>query len=314
MHEPFIYTITDAVVDTMGKVFPEIVEKREHVKQVIRSEEESFGVTLDRGLEIFSSVLERMGTSTVFPADDAFRLYDTYGFPFDLTRMMADERGLQLDEATFAVLMDEQKKRARDASKMDSTGDTRVIARHIGEFPESRFVGYDTVETEAVVAKVLDGKFLSLDRTPFYVASGGQVDDIGLIQGGRFTAEVIESYRQDKRIVHEVRFVRGTPADAASAPVRVYVDRQRRTDIQRNHSATHLVHEALRRVLGEHVHQQGSLVAPDRLRFDFPHFGKITPEEITAIEEMVNGEDRRAAPGPLPKPTFPSNRQRRYRT
>ena len=290
MHEPFIYTITDSVVNTMGKVFPEIIEKREHVKQVIRSEEESFGVTLDRGLEIFSSVLDRMGTSRVFPADDAFRLYDTYGFPFDLTRMMADERGLQLDEATFNVLMDEQKKRARDASKMDAPGDTRVIARHIAEFPESRFVGYDTVETEAVVAKVLDGKFLSLDRTPFYVASGGQVDDIGLIQGGRFTAEVIESFRQDKRIVHEVRFVRGTPADVTSAPVRVYVDRQRRTDIQRNHSATHLVHEALRRVLGEHVHQQGSLVAPDRLRFDFPHFGKITPEEIKAIEELVNGK------------------------
>ena len=290
MHEPFIYSITDSVVETMGKVFPELVEKREHVKQVIRSEEESFGVTLDRGLEIFSSVLERIGTSEVFPAEDAFRLYDTFGFPFDLTRMMADERGLKLDEDAFTASMDEQKKRARDASKMDITGEASVIARHMSEFPDTRFVGYDTIETEAVVAKVLDGKFLSLDRTPFYVASGGQVDDVGIIEGDRFAAEVIESFKQDKRIVHEVRFVRGSPADVTSAPVRVQVDRQRRTDIQRNHSATHLVHEALRRVLGEHVHQQGSLVAPERLRFDFPHFGKITPEEIKAIEEMVNGK------------------------
>jgi alanyl-tRNA synthetase len=288
MHEPFIYSITDSVVETMGKVFPEIVEKREHVKQVIRSEEESFGVTLDRGLEIFSSVIGRMGTSRVFPADDAFRLYDTYGFPFDLTRMMADERGLKVDEDAFAVSMDEQKKRARDASKMDASGEASVIARHITEFPDTNFVGYDTVETEAHVARVLDGRFLSLDRTPFYVASGGQVDDVGMIEGDRFAAEVIESFKQGKRIVHEVRFVRGSAADVTSTPVRAQVDRQRRTDIQRNHSATHLVHEALRRVLGGHVHQQGSLVAPDRIRFDFPHFGKITPGEIKAIEDMVN--------------------------
>jgi alanyl-tRNA synthetase len=184
--------------------------------------------------------------------------------------------------------MEEQKNRGRVGPKTEFPGFTADAQQHLASFPDSRFVGYDTVDTPAVIGKVVEGRFLSLDRTPFYAKAGGQVDDIGIIEGDRFSAEVVQSFRQDKRIVHEVRLLRGSPADMHPGPVQARVDAARRHDIQRNHSATHLVHEALRRVLGPHAHQQGSLVAPDRLRFDFPHFGKITPDELRAIEEMVN--------------------------
>ena len=288
MHDPFIYTIAGAVADTMGHVFPELVTQRDHIKRVIRAEEESFNATLDRGLEIFESVIERIGHSTVFPGIDAFRLYDTYGFPLDLTELMAEERGLKVDTGEFTKLMEEQKNRGRVGPKTEFPGATGDAQQHLALFPDSRFIGYDTVDTSAVIGKVVEGRFLSLDRTPFYAKAGGQVDDIGIIEGDRFKAEVVQSFRQDKRIVHEIRLLTGSPADLHPGPVHVRVDAARRQDIQRNHSATHLVHEALRRVLGPHAHQQGSLVAPDRLRFDFPHFGKITPDELRAIEEMVN--------------------------
>ena len=288
MHEPFIFAITDAVANTMGHVFPELLTQREHIKRVIRAEEESFNATLDRGLEIFESVVERMGHSTEFPGTDAFRLYDTYGFPLDLTELMAEERGLKVDSGEFARLMEEQKSRGRQGPKADFPGGTGEAQQHLALFPDSRFIGYDTTETDARISRVVDGRFISLDRTPFYAKAGGQVDDFGIIEGNTFSAEVLQSFRQDKRIVHEVRLLRGSAEDLAEGPAHARVDLPRRLDIQRNHSATHLVHEALHRVLGPHAHQQGSLVAPDRLRFDFPHFGKITPDQIRAIEEMVN--------------------------
>jgi alanyl-tRNA synthetase len=288
IRDPFIYKITDAVADTMGHVFPELTAQRDHIKRVIRSEEESFNATLDRGLEIFESVLERIGHSTVFPGTDAFRLYDTYGFPLDLTELMAGERGLKVDTGEFTKLMEEQKNRGRTGPKTEFPGQTEVAHQYLPSFPDSQFIGYNAAETDTVIGKVVEGRFLSLDRTPFYAKAGGQVDDFGVIEGGAFTAEVVQSFRQDRRIVHEVRMLKGTPADLHPGPVRARIDLTRRLNIQRNHSATHLVHEALRRILGPHAHQQGSLVAPDRLRFDFPHFGKITPDELRAIEDMVN--------------------------
>ncbi len=290
MREPFIYSIADAVVDTMGHVFPELLDRRTHIKRTIRSEEESFNATLDRGIEIFESVLERIGHSTVFPGDDAFKLYDTYGFPLDLTQLMAEERGLKVDTGEFTQRMEEQRSRARDAGKIDVIEVASTLVKELSDLPPSEFVGYGMTETEAHLGRIVEGKYLWLDRTPFYVESGGQVDDVGIIEGEQFAAEVVDSIRLDKRIVHEVRFLRGSPGQVREGTVRARVDAPRRRNIQRNHSATHLVHEALRRVLGTHVHQQGSLVAPDRLRFDFPHFGKITPPEIRAIEEMVNAK------------------------
>ncbi len=288
MREPFIGHLADTVAATMGGVFPEIREKLPHVRRVITAEEESFNKTLDRGLEIFTSVLERIGHSSVFPGGDAFMLYDTYGFPLDLTEMMAAERGVKVDVGEFTGLMEEQRSRARLAGKLETQGETPDILPRLADLRDSTFVGYVTRETDAVVHRIIDGRYVALDRTPFYVHSGGQVDDGGVIEGEHFAAEVLESFRFDRKIVHDVRVLRGSLQSATGGTVRAVVDESRRSATERNHSATHLVHEALRRVLGDHLHQQGSLVAPDRLRFDFNHFEKIPPDQLRAIEEMVN--------------------------
>ena len=290
MKEPFIYTIAESVAVSMGGAFPEIVEKQEHIRKVIRAEEESFNVTLDRGLEIFESVLGRIGSAAMFPGDEAFKLYDTFGFPLDLTQLMAAERGLPVDTEHFSKLMEKQRTRARASDKMKSPAAITELENTFAKFKDSSFVGYQSLETEAILDRVVDGRFVALDRTPFYVESGGQVDDIGVIEGAGFVAEVVDSFRSDRKIIHDVRPVTGSLDLQPGLAVRARVDIPRRKNIERNHSATHLVHEALRRVLGSHVHQQGSLVAPDHLRFDFPHFGRITPGEIRAIEEMVNGK------------------------
>ena len=288
MREPFIYRLTGSVASIMGDAFPELVKNKDHTEKIIAAEEESFNATLDRGLEIFESVLERAGHSTTFPGEDAFRLYDTYGFPLDLTQLMAEERHLKVDVVRFTELMEEQRSRARESGRPGQVKITPEIAARLPEFGDSRFVGYGSTETTAVLEHALDDRFISLDQTPFYVESGGQVDDTGMIRGEHFLAEVIDSFRQDKKIIHEIRPLEGHPHELLGKPVRAIVDRPRRLNIQRNHSATHLVHEALRRVLGAHVHQQGSLVAPDRLRFDFAHTGKISLDELRAIEDIVN--------------------------
>ncbi len=288
MREPFMYSVASAVADSMGAAFPEVVHQLQHIEKVIRAEEESFNATLDRGLEIFESVLERIGHSKTFPGEDAFRLYDTFGFPLDLTELMAEERGLRVDSGRFTELMEEQRARARESGKGDTAKGSAEILDRMDHFRDSAFIGYETLEAKSLVTGIEEGRFLSLDRTPFYVESGGQVDDTGTIRGEHFVARVLDSFKRDRKIVHEIRILEGRPEEAVGRPVSALVDAGRRRNIQRNHSATHLVHEALRRVLGTHVHQQGSLVAPDRLRFDFPHFGKITPEELRAIEDLVN--------------------------
>jgi alanyl-tRNA synthetase len=288
MREPFIGRLAETVATAMGGVFPEVREKLPHVRRVITAEEESFNKTLDRGLEIFTSVLERIGHSSVFPGSDAFTLYDTYGFPLDLTEMMAAERGVKVDVGEFTELMEEQRSRARLAGKLESQGETPDILPRLADLRDSAFVGYDARETEAVVNRIIDGRYIALDRTPFYVHSGGQVDDGGVIESEQFAAEVLESFRIDRKIVHEVRLLRGSLRQATGETVRAVVDETRRNATERNHSATHLVHEALRRILGDHLHQQGSLVAPDRLRFDFNHFEKITKDQLRAIEDVVN--------------------------
>jgi alanyl-tRNA synthetase len=296
MRDPFIYRLTGSVVEAMGKAFPEIVEKRPYVERIIRAEEESFNQTLDRGLEIFDSVAIRIGHSRVFPGEDAFKLYDTYGFPIDLTQLIAEERGLKVDLAEFSKLMEEQQRRAKEHARTGTFHSPTEITALASEFHDATFTGYTETESEARLDHASRGRFIALDRTPFYVEAGGQVDDTGVIEGETFVAEVVDSYRQDRKIIHEVRVLRGDLAGAVGKPVRARVDRERRRNIERNHSATHLVHEALRRVLGTHLHQQGSLVAPERLRFDFNHFEKITPDQIRAIEEIVNEKISQSVP------------------
>ena len=287
MHEPFIFRTAAAVVNSMGSVFPELIEKQSHIERVIKGEEESFNATLDRGLEIFNSVLDRLEEKETFPGDEAFKLYDTFGFPLDLTQMMAQERGIAVDVPAFDILMEQQRKRARESGKMEAADVAAVITK-LENLEDTDFVGYTQTQTKAHVRALIDDRYVSLDRTPFYVESGGQVDDIGQIRANGAVAEVIDSFKVDKRIVHEISMLEGSPEALRGADVEALVDSPRRMNIQRNHSATHLVHEALRRILGTHLHQHGSLVAPDRLRFDFNHFERITPDQLRAIEDIVN--------------------------
>ena len=300
MHEPFIYKVVDAVASSMGDQYPEIREKQSLIERMIKGEEESFNTTLDRGLEIFESVVGRVGPSKTFPGDEAFKLYDTFGFPPDLTGLIAQERGLTVDMSRFAELMNAQKSQSKvvagtsvAASAGGGSAATASVIPGKGaalEFTKDmdaktlRFVGYDTLEASGSVVKS-DRNELVVDPTPFYGESGGQVGDEGMIIVDGRKLAVIATLKANDAMVHvlaeEMKLARGTLVALKVGPVR-------RRNVERNHTATHLVHEALRRVLGTHAHQQGSLVAPDHLRFDFNHFERIAPDQLNAIEDIVN--------------------------
>ena len=289
-HGPFIHQLVTPLSETMGHVFPEIAARKDHIAGVIRSEEEGFGKTLDRGLDIFAQFAAR-GQIT---GGDAFQLYDTYGFPLDLTELMAREQDIPLVEREeFDRALAAQRQRSRQATRTqfsatESVGHTLAAAH-------SLFVGYDELEVEAQVVQAegsADGRvWLVLDRTPFYAEAGGQVGDQGRIEGKNFVVEIEDVQKAPDRIVHKGRLVAGEP-DALTGAVDARVDRQARMDAERNHTATHLLHESLRRTLGDHVGQMGSLVAPDRLRFDFSHFAAVTPEQLREIEQRVNEQIR----------------------
>ncbi|MBS1560576.1 MAG: alanine--tRNA ligase [Bacteroidetes bacterium] len=276
--EPVLYKHVQVLCDTMGDVFPEIVQQQALIERIIKAEEESFLATLDRGLIRFEDAAAKAEGGMVQGAD-AFELYDTFGFPIDLTQLLARERGLQIDLNEYERLLDEQRARSRSARKA-----------HVAEVQMdsidavSRFDGYGHFENEAKILYVHNNQVVT-DVTPFYVEMGGQVADTGvLIVGG--TEYVVEDVRKNgDAIVHVCeRAVEAAPGESAV----VRIDRERRKDIAREHSATHLLHEALRRVLGTHVQQAGSLVAPDHLRFDFSHFEKVRQDELEEIERMVN--------------------------
>ena len=289
-HGPFIHQLVTPLSETMGHVFPEIAARKDHIAGVIRSEEEGFGKTLDRGLDIFA----QFAAQGQITGGDAFQLYDTYGFPLDLTELMAREQDIPLVEREeFDSALAAQRQRSRQATRTqfsatESVGHTLAAAH-------SLFVGYDELEVEAQVVQAeggADGRvWLVLDRTPFYAEAGGQVGDQGRIEGKNFVVEIEDVQKAHDRIVHKGRLVAGE-ADALTGAVDARVDRQARMDAERNHTATHLLHESLRQTLGDHVGQMGSLVAPDRLRFDFSHFAAVTPEQLRAIEERVNEQIR----------------------
>lgn len=282
--EPVLYQLVQILVDTMGDVFPEIVQQQAIIERVIRAEEDSFLQTLDRGLDRFDDMTRRAeGTEVRLSGEDAFQLYDTFGFPLDLTQLIARERGIDVDVEGFDRLMKEQKERSRAARK------TIIQQAELPDIDAStEFTGFESLSTEGKVLYVKDNHIV-LDRSPFYVEMGGQVSDTGTLSLGGEKYEVLDVRKSGGAIVHitdtNVEPLVGSTALAS-------VDKIRRSRILGNHSATHILHEALRRVLGTHVQQAGSLVAPEHLRFDFPHFQKITPEEIRAIEEMVNDKIR----------------------
>ena len=266
-----------------------MAEKRDYIERVIRSEEEGFGKTLDRGLEIFDAMQAKGHISGA----DAFQLYDTYGFPIDLTRLMAAERGIEVDESGFEVQMAAQQTRSREANK------NVFVSQTHRELPEehSEFVGYETLASDSriVACQPAQDEMLDvyLDITPFYAESGGQVGDTGELVGEGVRFEVAAAFREGEAVVHRGRLCDGEDVELVGMDVNARVDAETRLNTARNHTATHLMHRALRQVLGDHVHQAGSLVAPDRLRFDFTHFEGVTPAQLDDIVGIVNDAVRR---------------------
>ena len=304
LHKPFLFELVDLLVKNMSSVFPEIKEKKEYVKKVIRGEEENFNATLDRGIELFDELIKdlRKENKNIIPGEDVFRLYDTYGFPVDLTNIMAKENGFAIDEAGFNKLMDEQKEKGREASK-EKFASVNISINDLKGFEltgesKSEFTGYDELKSESKIIghkKENGNDLLLLDKTPFYVEAGGQIDDHGEIATDRSSLKVIDVTKVDNKIIHVVENEQSSPVIPGTNVI-AKVDKERRWNIMRNHTATHFLHSALRQILGTHVHQAGSYVGPDRLRFDFTHFAKLTDNELRDIESLVNEELRKSIP------------------
>lgn len=290
--EPIIYKLVPTVVDVMGKAFPEIREKHQYVSMVIKSEEESFNNTLDRGIDLFEKLVADLKKKNVdeIHGYEAFRLYDTYGFPLDLTQLMAEEKGMTVDENGFGKEMEKQRERARKAGKWDYNLEVNFDEwEKISEGSDSEFLGYTSLETETrirMLKREAGHVYIVLDRTPFYAESGGQVGDQGEIDGPGILLSVTNTIHTGEKIVH---IAKGEiPEKIDDSKVFARVKRDQRMSTGRNHTATHLLQAALRNVLGDHVHQSGSLVTPFRLRFDLTHFERISPEQVEKIERIVN--------------------------
>ena len=292
MRDPFFWRMVAALDAAMGDAYPELRRRRERVERVLRQEEEQFARTLDQGMRVLEDAIGGLEGETI-PGETVFKLYDTYGFPVDLTADVARERSLTVDHDAFERAMEGQRARARASSRFKADGEAGI---DVGG--ASTFTGYDRLDGKATVTALLrDGReverldpeeegWVVLDETPFYAESGGQVGDRGRLVAGGIGFEVADTQRHGEAIVH-VGVVTGG-ALSTGARVEARVDGQARRAAARNHSATHLVHAALRAVLGEHVEQKGSLVAPDRLRFDFSHYEPVSREEIRRIESTVS--------------------------
>ena len=309
VNRPFLYEVVDTVVHENEGHYPELRERQAYITKVIRTEEENFAKTIDGGMKIFTELLNahKEKGETVFSGADAFKLYDTYGFPIDLTAEMVEDEGMTLDRKAFDHEMQEQKTRAREARK--ALGDLGWAGVEFGkDIPSTEFVGYDheSVDDAKVVALVVEGEqaeammsgvegIIVLDKTPFYAEMGGQIGDTGVIRCGEAVFEVTDVQKnKGGKFMHTGKVIHGSfqLGDTVTASI----DVERRMAIRRGHTATHLLDAALKAVLGDHVHQAGSLVEPDRLRFDFTHFESITPEQLLAVDTFVNDAILRGIP------------------
>ena len=296
----FFYQIVAALVAEMGEAFPELTSQQAHIERVLKAEEEQFAKTLEQGLRILEQDLAQL-QGAVVPGDVVFKLYDTYGFPMDLTADIARERELTIDEAGFEREMDAQRERARSASAFGMDYNSLVKVDSATEF-----LGYDATEGQGkIIALYKDGQSVDqlgvgeqgvvvLDRTPFYAESGGQVGDSGYLQAGAARFDVRDTTKTGGAFLHHGVVTSGALLIGAPVDAKVDADVQHATSL--NHSATHLLHEALRQVLGEHVQQKGSLVDSQRLRFDFSHFEAVKPEQLKQLEDIVNREVRKNTP------------------
>ncbi len=295
--EAFMYSLLPVLIETMGDAYPELIAGRELIAKVMREEEESFLRTLETGIRLLDKQIEeaKKAGKTVLDGHDAFVLYDTYGFPLDLTALILTEQGLSVDEAGFDKAMQEQKERARNAAAIDA-GDWQVV----NEGSAVRFVGYDTLECTTEILRYREVKQKNatfyqvvLSETPFYAEMGGQVGDKGfLIATDGTKYEVFDTKRENNLAIHLMKKLPAT----LEGDFRAVVDEERRHRIEANHSATHLLHEALREVLGSHVEQKGSFVSDEVLRFDFAHFAKVEPEQLRAVERIVTARIRACIP------------------
>ena len=295
--EAFMYSLLPVLIETMGDAYPELIAGRELIAKVMREEEESFLRTLETGIRLLDKQIEeaKKAGKTVLEGHDAFVLYDTYGFPLDLTALILTEQGLSVDEAGFDKAMQEQKERARNAAAIDA-GDWQVV----NDGSAVRFVGYDTLECTTEILRYREVKQKNatfyqvvLSETPFYAEMGGQVGDKGfLIATDGTKYEVFDTKRENNLAIHLMKKLPAT----LEGDFRAVVDEERRHRIEANHSATHLLHEALREVLGSHVEQKGSFVSDEVLRFDFAHFAKVEPEQLRAVERIVAARIRACIP------------------
>ncbi len=311
--EPFLCRLVQVLADTMGDAYPELVQRRSYIEQVIRAEEERFMRTLDQGLDRFAKIAAEIKSK--FQAQDdrpsqagvkvgviggaeVFMLYDTYGFPTDLTRVLAEEQGLSIDEAGYTKFMEEQRERARGAAKFDGSIGLDEGWTMLSPSTDTEFIGYSTLVSDVNVRRfreVGDQVLVVLDKTPFYAEAGGQVGDTGILTGKIGPAgvplvqlRVVDTVKMFDMVLHKCDLLGGILNPETMKGLKAEVDAENRFKTVRNHSATHLLHSALREVLGDHVQQQGSRVSPESLRFDFTHFQGMTPEEIKQVELKVN--------------------------
>ena len=282
--DPFLFDLVQTVGEIMGEIFTEVLKIQPHIEKVIQAEETSFNQTLDRGITHFDKMIDTLVGKEI-SGTDAFKLYDTYGFPLDLTQLMAHERKLTVDEKGFNVAMAKQKKRAKEAGKF-KVGTTTIEWVTVSEGEDSDFLGYESLESESKIRRYAnqDGQILViLDQTPFYAESGGQVGDTGTISGDGIDLKVLDVKKENNSFIHICTGAIDKPGTATCQ-----VDGPRRQSTMNNHTAAHLVYKAIKTILGDHVNQAGSFVHPDYLRFDLTHFEKITADQIRVVELKVN--------------------------
>ena len=291
----FLYKLVPYVVENMKEAYPELVEKQEYIEKVLKLEQERFALTLKNGIEMLTEEIEKMDKEGIkkLSADASFKLYDTFGLPFELTELILENQGYEVSEEEFNQKLEEQVKRSKNSrvTVSDMIKDD-FIDKFFEEHGKTEFTGYEKFEDEGKILHIAKSEGISgyeviFDRTPFYAESGGQVADTGIITSGEFEGKVVNVVKKHDVFIHQVEIVKGI-APAVGAEVKMEIDADRRKDIQRNHTATHILHKVLRENLGTHVEQSGSLVDDEKLRFDFSHYEAIEPEMIEKIEKAVN--------------------------
>ena len=291
----FLYKLVPYVVENMKEAYPELVEKQEYIEKVLKLEQERFALTLKNGIEMLTEEIEKMDKEGIkkLSADASFKLYDTFGLPFELTELILENQGYEVSEEEFNKKLEEQVKRSKNSrvTVSDMIKDD-FIDKFFEEHGKTEFTGYEKFEDEGKILHIAKSEGISgyeviFDRTPFYAESGGQVADTGIITSGEFEGKVVNVVKKHDVFIHQVEIEKGI-APAVGAEVKMKIDADRRKDIQRNHTATHILHKVLRENLGTHVEQSGSLVDDEKLRFDFSHYEAIEPEMIEKIEKAVN--------------------------